>query len=399
METLNPSAYFLRVSDKFFGEFICRDNAVSAGPALLYLLLFRKAYKGGLCRSSQFALARVCKCSVRSIQHYLRALAALKYISIEQQEDGRNIYRLLLSQRVLFFIAQERSATDDDDDGNDQGEEFSSGHAKNLRMGGENSSPIYKSDKSINTPLSPHLPEKRESTPSARKPFPSTTPVPNPQAGGWGDSFSRGKKPGKASGFQTANTLFERFFTAYPRKEAKEPARAVWHQLWRRGALPALDHLLAALDRFRASTGWIREHGRFVPYLVNWLRGRRWADVTGAPGASSPGVQSTPPSDASVPATAGTAENPRHAQAVRRCLQRLEERHGTDPALEAARPAFENFLSHFADGQRKRGPAWGLWASLFQRGKAPSAEDVKERGMMDAFAFLQAWQRGEYATA
>lgn len=296
METLNPSAYFLRVSDKFFGEFICRDNAVSAGPALLYLLLFRKAYKGGLCRSSQFALARVCKCSVRSIQHYLRALAALKYISIEQQEDGRNVYRLLLSQRVLFFIAQERSATDDDDDGNDQGEEFSSGHAKNLRMGGENSSPIYKSDKSINTPLSPHLPEKRESTPSARKPFPSTTTVPNPQAGGWGDSFSRGKKPGKASGFQTANSLFERFFAAYPRKEAREPARAVWHQLWRRGALPALDHLLAALDHFRASTGWIREHGRFVPYLVNWLRGRRWEDEAGAPGASSSGVQSTPPS-------------------------------------------------------------------------------------------------------
>ena len=247
----------------------------------------------------------------------------------------------------------------------------------------KNSSPIYKLIK-MSIPPFPHLPENAVNT-SARKPFPSTLPVPNPQAGGWG-ILSQGKKPGKASGFQTANTLFERFFTAYPRKEAKEPARAVWHQLWRRGALPALDHLLAALDRFRASTGWIKEHGRFVPYLVNWLRGRRWADVTDAPGAS-------------VPATAGTAENPRHAQAVRRCLQRLEERHRTDPALESARPAFENFLSHFADGQRKRGPAWGLWASLFQRGKAPSAGDVKERGMMDAFAFLQAWQRGAHVTA
>lgn len=154
METLNPSAYFLRVSDKFFGDFILYDNAVSAGPALLYLLLFRKAYKGGLCRSSQFALARVCKCSVRSIQHYLRPLAVLKYISIEQQEDGRNVYRLLLSQRVRFFIAQEKS-DHDQDGGKDQGEEFSSAHAKNLRMGGENSSPIYKSDKSITPPFPP----------------------------------------------------------------------------------------------------------------------------------------------------------------------------------------------------------------------------------------------------
>ena len=384
METLNPSAYFLRVSDKFFGEFICRDNAVSAGPVLLYLVLFRKAYKGGLCRSSQFALARICKCSVRSIQHYLRALAVLKYISIEQQEDGRNVYRLLLSRRVLFFIAQERSATDDDDDGNDQGEEFSSDHAKNLRMGGENSSPIYKSDKSINTPLSPHLPEKCESTPSARKPFPSTTPVPNPQAGGWGDSFSRGKKPGKASGFQTANTLFERFFAAYPRKEAREPARAVWHQLWRRGALPALDHLLAALDRFRASTGWIREHGRFVPYLVNWLRGRRWEDETPTP-------PTTP-----VAAPAGTPEK---VEQVRRCMKRLEDQHRADPALEAARPVFEKFLSCFADGQRKRGPAWGLWSLLYRLGKAPTVAQASSPSDVGVLSFLQDWQRGAHVTA
>lgn len=163
METLNPSAYFLRVSDKFFGDFILYDNAVSAGPALLYLLLFRKAYKGGLCRSSQFALARVCKCSVRSIQHYLRALAVLKYISIEQQEDGRHVYRLLLSQRVRFFIAQEKS-DHDQDGGKDQGEEFSSAHAKNLRMGGENSSPIYKSDKSITPPFPPSAGNPRDNT-------------------------------------------------------------------------------------------------------------------------------------------------------------------------------------------------------------------------------------------
>ncbi|WP_297848668.1 hypothetical protein [uncultured Desulfovibrio sp.] len=154
---------------------------------------------------------------------------------------------------------------------------------------------------------------------------------------------------------------------------------------------------MASLERFRTSAQWLKEHGRFVPFLVNWLRGQRWADVTNAPASSSPGVQ-CPPFGAPARATA-TAENPRHAQALRHCLQRLEERHRPDPVLEDARPAFESFLSHFADGQRKRGPAWGLWASLFQRGKAPSAEDVKERGMMDAFAFLQAWQRGAYAPA
>lgn len=373
METLNPSAYFLRVSDKFFGDFILYDNAVSAGPALLYLLLFRKAYKGGLCRSSQFALARVCKCSVRSIQHYLRALAVLKYISIEQQEDGRNVYRLLLSQRVRFFIAQEKS-DHDQDGGNDQGEEFSSGHAKNLRMGGENSSPIYKSDKSITPPLSPHSPARRETTPSARTPLPSTTPVTTSQAGGWGDSFSRKKPQGKTSGFQRANTLFERFFEAYPRKEAKEPARAVWHHLWRRGALPALGALLTALERFRASTSWIKEHGRFVPYLVNWLRGRRWAD-------EAPAAPLTP--------AAAPAIIPEKSEQVRSCMQRLEDQFRTDPALKTARPAFEAFLARFADGQQKRGPAWGLWSLLHSQGKAPHAEQVNTS--KEVLAFLKNW--------
>lgn len=387
METLNPSAYFLRVSDKFFGDFICRDAAVRPGPVLLYLLLFRKAYKGGLCWPSQLSLAKACKCTVRSIQHYLRALAALQYISIEQQEDGRNVYRLLLSRRVRFFIAQDESGHDQDG-GNDQGEEFSSDHAKNIRMEGENSSPIYKSNKSTkNTPLSPHASAGRESAPSARKPFPSTTPVPCPQADGWGDSFPRKRQHGKASAFQAANGLFEQFFAAYPRKDAKEPARSVWHQLWRRGALPALDHLLTALERFRASTGWNREHGRFVPYLVNWLRGRRWADVTGAPESSSLGVQSAPPA------------SPEKAEQVRSCMQRLEDQHRTDPALAAARPLFENFLSHFADGQRKRGPAWGLWSLLYRLGKAPTVAQASSSSDVGVLSFLQDWQRGAHATA
>lgn len=387
METLNPSAYFLRVSDKFFGDFICRDAAVRPGPVLLYLLLFRKAYKGGLCWPSQLSLAKACKCTVRSIQHYLRALAALQYISIEQQEDGRNVYRLLLSQRVRFFIAQDESGHDQDG-GNDQGEEFSSDHAKNIRMEGENSSPYIRGlNNSINTPLSPHASAGRESAPSARKPFPSTTPVPCPQADGWGDSSSREKRRTKVATFQEANGVFERFYAAYPRKEAKEPARSVWHQLWRRGALPALDHLLTALERFRASTGWNREHGRFVPYLVNWLRGRRWADEAVVAGTSFSGVQPAP------------SASPEKAEQIRSCMQRLEDQHRTDPALAAARPLFENFLSHFADGQRKRGPAWGLWSLLYRLGKAPTVAQASSSSDVGVLSFLQDWQRGAHATA
>lgn len=380
------SSNFLRVADKFFSEFILYDPAVGSGARLLYMALFRHA-KDGICQLPQEILGKLCDRNLRSIQTYLRTLSALQYIRIEPRSNGRNAYRLLLSKRARFFIAQAASDLINVD-GNDQGEEFSSDHAKNIRMGGENSSPIYKNNKSIkNTPLSPHASVGRESAPSARKPFPSTTPVPCPQADGWGDSSSRKRRQGKASAFQTANGLFEQIFAAYPRKDAKEPARSVWHQLWRRGALPALDHLLAALERFRASTGWNREHGRFVPYLVNWLRGRRWADEAVVAGTSFSGVQPAP------------SASPEKAEQIRSCMQRLEDQHRTDPALAAARPLFENFLSRFADGQRKRGPAWGLWSLLYRLGKAPTAAQASSSSDVAVLSFLQDWQRGVHVTA
>lgn len=379
------SSNFLRVADKFFSEFILYDPAVGSGARLLYMALFRHA-KDGICQLPQEILGKLCDRNLRSIQTYLRTLSALQYIRIEPRPNGRNAYRLLLSKRARFFIAQAASDLINVD-GNDQGEEFSSDHAKIFRMGGENSSPIYKSNKSIkNPPLSPHSPARRESTPSARASFPSTTPVPNPQAGGWGDFHSR-KKQQKAPSFQTANALFERFFAAYPRKEAKEMARSVWHQLWRRGVLPALDSLLAALDRFRSSTSWNREHGRFVPFLVNWLRGQRWADAPDASESSSPGVQSAP------------SASPEKAEQIRSCMQRLEDQHRTDPALAAARPLFEDFLSRFADGQRKRGPAWGLWSLLYRLGKAPTVAQASSSSDVGVLSFLQDWQRGAHVTA
>lgn len=380
MNILIPKNVFLRVEDKFVPGFIDSDQAVPSSPTLLYKKLFAECYATGKCRLPQKHLAGQCKFSVRTLQYAQARLIELGYIYVEHTPGECSSYTLLLSDRVKKLLV-----TEDLIDQSGKPSRQVQAPPQNLQGGCANSAhPSYKEyKKKKSSPLSPHLPEKCESTPSARKPFPSTTPVPNPQAGGWGDSFSKGKKPGKASGFQTANTLFERFFAAYPRKEAREPARAVWHQLWRRGALPALDHLLAALDRFRASTGWNREHGRFVPYLVNWLRGWRWEDETPTP-------HTTP-----TPAPAGTPEK---AEEIRRCMKRLEDQHRADPDLEAARPVFEKFLSCFADGE-KSGPAWGLWSLLYRLGKAPTADDASGREGEGAFAFLQTWQRSTHATA
>lgn len=381
MNILIPKNVFLRVEDKFVPGFIDSDQAVATSPTLLYRKLFAECYATGKCRLPQKYLAGQCKFSVRTLQYAQTRLVELGYIHVEHTPGECSSYILLLSDRVKKLLV--------DYDLLDRSEWYprpAKTPPQNLQgRYAKAAEPSYKEDKKEKSaPLSPHAPASCESAPSARKPFPSTTPVPNPQAGGWGDSFSKGKKPGKASGFQTANTLFERFFAAYPRKEAREPARAVWHQLWRRGALPALDHLLAALDRFRSSTSWIMAHGRFVPYLVNWLRGRRWEDETPTP-------PTTP-----VAAPAGTPEK---ADQVRRCMQRLEDQHQADPALEAARPVFEKFLSCFADGQRKRGPAWGLWSLLYRLGKAPTVAQASSPSDVGVLSFLQDWQRGAHVTA
>ena len=372
MKTLHPSAHFLRVADKFFGDFILRDPAVSTGQVLLYLLLFRSACQSGVCRSSQFSLARACKCSVRTIQHYLRGLAALQYIEITQQEDGRNVYRLLLSQRVQSFIDREDVAGMPDV----SGPEPAQYGAKNFRIPGEEFSPIYKKEKKYTIPPTPHSPEQRSARASsctASKTSSHAVPA-LPQQGGWGDSFQG--KVRKGHSFQAANEQFERFYKAYPRKEAKEPARAAWHRLWRHGLLPALDVLMAALEKFRTSAMWLKENGRFVPYLFNWLKGQRWLDELSDAGA-----------------TVTPEEKTRQDQAqqtlahIEKQEQARQARHEDETAR--LRPEFEKFLSRFSDGSRKRGPAWGLWSVLHRRGKAPKASDVPSDCGLGVYEFLK----------
>ena len=173
--------------------------------------------------------------------------------------------------------------------------------------------------------------------------------------------------------FFSANLDFEKLCQAYPRKEAKELARAVWHRLWRHGQLPGLDVLIAALDKFKASAMWLKEHGRFVPQLVNWLRGQRWLDEL----PSSPAAVATD-HDAKV-----------------RAWEAAQERRQADPDLEAVRPQFEAFLARFRD-TRLRGPAWGLWTLLHKAGRAPQANDVADASA-SPLDFLRQWRCAAHA--
>jgi hypothetical protein len=69
---------------------------------------------------------------------------------------------------------------------------------------------------------------------------------------------------------------FDRFWAAYPRKQAKPEARKAWAKLAPSAAL--LDEMLAALAWQVASPQWTKDDGQYIPHPATWLRGERWSD-------------------------------------------------------------------------------------------------------------------------
>ncbi len=73
------------------------------------------------------------------------------------------------------------------------------------------------------------------------------------------------------------SAAFEEFWKAYPRKESKGDA---WKAFLKLKAHPevTLEVLLAAVQRQKASDGWRKDAGRFIPHPATWLNSRRWED-------------------------------------------------------------------------------------------------------------------------
>lgn len=334
METFVPKD---RISGPILPAFVLQEK-LSPGAKMLYALLCGHAFDKDHCWPSHRLLAQELGYSVSSIKNWLGELERARLLAIRRAAYRSSTYVLLRPRSGSGSTACSIPVRGGSNFGYPQA---NFGYGKELKE---------------NLEKYPPLPPTHCATPSR--------------------AISARVKRGGGD-FLAANSLFERLWVVYPRQEAKELARSVWHRLWRSGALPALDILLSALDRFRSSTAWNREHGRFVPQLVNWLRGRRWLDETPQAAASAVGA---------------SGMTPEKGEQVQRCLKRLEERHRSDPALEASRPAFEALLSRFADGQRKRGPAWGLWSLLYRQGKAPQAEEADTAmGILD---FLMQWRTG-----
>jgi hypothetical protein len=72
------------------------------------------------------------------------------------------------------------------------------------------------------------------------------------------------------------NALFDRFWSAYPRKEAKAVARKAFARHKPDDAL--LGAMLNAIEKQKRSNQWVKDNGQFIPLPATWLNQERWTD-------------------------------------------------------------------------------------------------------------------------
>jgi len=80
---------------------------------------------------------------------------------------------------------------------------------------------------------------------------------------------------------------FEKFYQAYPKKEAKTKALASWKAKNPNGNLT--EKILSALEAHKKRESWNKEGGKFIPMPATWLNQERYNDDISAEIVSSPG--------------------------------------------------------------------------------------------------------------
>jgi hypothetical protein len=68
------------------------------------------------------------------------------------------------------------------------------------------------------------------------------------------------------------------FWAAYPKKTGKDAAYRAWQTKKRERRLPAIDDLLEAVRKAKASSQWQEDGGKYIPNPSTWLNQGRWED-------------------------------------------------------------------------------------------------------------------------
>ena len=272
-ETFAPVSLFFHVRDKYQPAFIGHDQGVSTGASYVYILIFTACGEKDHCWLSQTTMALRSKSSVRTVQNYLNELVKTDYISIRKDEHGRNIYTLLLSDRLIALLGKLGIPT------------------HNPRITAKEPHEKFSHDIRVNkkqniTPLSP-LPSPAAISPlqsSRRTGFPSSAPT-TQRVQGRGDfsSLSRTNATPHAPRVlhrPAVSHEFEQLWLAWPQNATwdmprnRQLALRVYRQMRRAGQLPPIEKLLGIVEQYKLTDSrWLNG---YPPELSNWLYTRQF---------------------------------------------------------------------------------------------------------------------------
>ncbi|MGL5004271.1 MAG: hypothetical protein ACRDAM_15135, partial [Casimicrobium sp.] len=88
---------------------------------------------------------------------------------------------------------------------------------------------------------------------------------------------------GKGKGSRDA-TMFETFWSAYPKKVGKDDAQRAFEK--RNPDAETLGAMLAAITVQAASAQWQKDGGQYIPNPSTWLNQGRWKDQVSTPAPS-----------------------------------------------------------------------------------------------------------------
>lgn len=74
----------------------------------------------------------------------------------------------------------------------------------------------------------------------------------------------------------TGNTLFDRFWAAYPKHVSKDKALRTFVKI--NPSEDLLEHMLEALERQKQYYGWSKANWKYIPHAATWLNQKRWED-------------------------------------------------------------------------------------------------------------------------
>ena len=279
-ETFAPVSLFFHVRDKYQPAFIGHDQGVSTGASYVYILIFTACGEKDHCWLSQTTMALRSKSSVRTIQNYLNELVKADYISIRKDEHGRNIYTLLLSDRLIALLRKLGIPTHETQISG------TSSKSEGSQEAHENFSPYIRDQRDQDPPLAP-LPSPAAISPlqsSRRTGFPSSAPT-TQRVQGRGDfsSLSRTNATPHAPRVlhrPAVSHEFEQLWLAWPQTATwdmprnKRLALRVFRRMERAGQLPPIEELLATVELYkRTDSRWLNG---YPPELSNWLHSRQF---------------------------------------------------------------------------------------------------------------------------